>query len=96
MLGPDGYVAECTGENLFAVRNNDHLHNSARGNSGRHYARQPDHAGSRSWLLGRRRADLSRPALYCRRSVCLRHCGRSRCALREIDFRVIGMAKQVL
>ena len=78
MLGPDGYVAECTGENLFIVRNKNDLHHAARRNSGRHHPRQPDHAGSRLGLLRGRGADLPRSALYCRRSVCVRHGGGSR------------------
>ena len=47
MLDPQGYVAECTGENIFVVRDNVIYTPGSRSDSRRHHARQPDDAGAR-------------------------------------------------
>ena len=66
MLDPQGYVAECTGENIFLVRKQRDLHPGARSHSRRHHARQPDGAGARSGPHRDRGTDFARPALHCR------------------------------
>ena len=92
MLGPDGYVAECTGENLFLVR------------SGRIYT--TPRAGilegiTRDTLimlaadLGYtvREEPISRDQLYIADEVFVCGTAAEVVALREIDFRTIGAGK---
>ena len=92
MLDPYGFVAECTGENLFLVRDGKIV--------------TPDSATvlegitrdallddrPRPRLRGRGRPGEPRPALRGRRGVRVRHGGRGR-GLREIDFRTIGSGR---
>jgi branched-chain amino acid aminotransferase len=92
MLGPDGYVAECTGENIFVVPEQDHyttpragiLEGITRdslitwlGTSGIPLSKSPSRATS-----------FTSPTKYS----CAEPPPKS-AALREIDFRVIGTGK---
>src|SRR5208282_694391 len=96
MLGPDGYVAECTGENLFIVRNN----------AGNKTISTTPRAGilegiTRDSLITLAR-DLgysvveeliSRDQLYIADEVFVCGTAAEVVALREIDFRTIGDGK---
>ncbi|MGA7630541.1 MAG: branched-chain amino acid transaminase [Terriglobales bacterium] len=99
MLGPDGYVAECTGENLFLVRNN-------RSNNGRKTISTTPRAGilegiTRDSLitlagdLGYTVVEepISRDQLYIADEVFVCGTAAEVVALREIDFRTIGDGK---
>jgi len=92
MLGPDGYVAECTGENLFIVRNG--------------IISTPSRAGilegiTRDSLitLARDRGyevveePISRDQLYIADEVFVCGTAAEVIGLREIDFRAIGNGK---
>ncbi len=92
MLGPDGYVAECTGENLFTVRNK--------------IICTPPRAGilegiTRDSLITLARdlghslveEPISRDQLYIADEVFVCGTAAEVIALREIDFRVIGGGK---
>jgi len=96
MLGPDGYVAECTGENLFLVRNRD----------GNKTIRTTPRAGilegiTRDTLitlagdLGYSVVEepISRDQLYIADEVFVCGTAAEVVALREIDFRTIGEGK---
>ncbi|HEY4842921.1 MAG TPA: branched-chain amino acid transaminase [Terriglobales bacterium] len=100
MLGPDGYVAECTGENLFIVRNKD------RGNNGKKTISTTPRAGilegiTRDSLitladdLGYSVVEepISRDQLYIADEVFVCGTAAEVVALREIDFRTIGDGK---
>jgi len=99
MLGPDGYVAECTGENLFLVRNN-------RSNNGKKTISTTPRAGilegiTRDSLitlahdLGYSVVEepISRDQLYIADEVFVCGTAAEVVALREIDFRTIGDGK---
>jgi branched-chain amino acid aminotransferase len=92
MLGPDGYVAECTGENLFIVRNK--------------VISTPPRAGilegiTRDTLITLARdlgysvveEPISRDQLYIADEVFVCGTAAEVIALREIDYRVIGEGK---
>lgn len=92
MLGPDGYVAECTGENLFIVR------------SGRIYTTPKsgilegitrDSLITLAGDLGHAIAEepISRDQLYIADEVFVCGTAAEVIALREIDFRTIGNGK---
>ncbi len=96
MLGPDGYVAECTGENLFIVRNN----------AGKTTISTTPRAGilegiTRDSLITLARdlgysvaeEPISRDQLYIADEVFVCGTAAEVVALREIDFRVIGDGK---
>src|SRR6202161_2386637 len=100
MLGPDGYVAECTGENLFIVRSKD------RSNNGNKIIYTPPRAGilegiTRDSLIALARdldysvieEPISRDQLYIADEVFVCGTAAEVVALREIDFRVIGEGK---
>src|SRR6266853_1969795 len=100
MLGPDGYVAECTGENLFVVRRN------ARDNVGNKIISTTPRAGilegiTRDTLITLARdlgysvveEPISRDQLYIADEVFVCGTAAEVIALREIDFRVIGKGK---
>jgi branched-chain amino acid aminotransferase len=100
MLGPDGYVAECTGENLFIVRNKDRAHN------GKNSISTTPRAGilegiTRDSLitlahdLGYSVVEepISRDQLYIADEVFVCGTAAEVVALREIDFRTIGDGK---
>ena len=77
MLDPQGYVAECTGENIFVVRNNV-IYTPGRGAILEGITRDSlDHAGARPGSHRRRRTNFARPALYRRRGIRLWHRRRS-------------------
>jgi branched-chain amino acid aminotransferase len=96
MLGPDGYVAECTGENLFVVRNH----------AGSKIISTTPRAGilegiTRDTLITLARdlgysaveEPISRDQLYIADEVFVCGTAAEVVALREIDFRVIGDGK---
>jgi branched-chain amino acid aminotransferase len=96
MLGPDGYVAECTGENLFVVRNRD----------GNKIICTTPRAGilegiTRDSLITLARdlgysvveEPISRDQLYIADEVFVCGTAAEVVGLREIDFRVIGDGK---
>src|SRR5271156_6560264 len=96
MLGPDGYVAECTGENLFIVRNN----------AGNKIISTTPRAGilegiTRDTLIMLARdlgypvveEPISRDQLYIADEVFVSGTAAEVVALREIDFRTIGDGK---
>jgi branched-chain amino acid aminotransferase len=96
MLGPDGYVAECTGENLFIVRNN----------AGNKTITTTPRAGilegiTRDSLITLARElgyflveePISRDQLYIADEVFVCGTAAEVVGLREIDFRVIGNGK---
>ena len=92
MLDPQGYVAECTGENIFLVRGNI-IYTPARGSDPRrHYARQPDGTGND---LGHTVVEepISRDQLYIADEVFVCGTAAEVVGLREIDFRTIGNGK---
>jgi branched-chain amino acid aminotransferase len=99
MLGPDGYVAECTGENLFLVRNN-------RSNNGKKTISTTPRAGilegiTRDSLITLAQdlgysvveEPISRDQLYIADEVFVCGTAAEVVALREIDFRTIGDGK---
>jgi len=96
MLGPDGYVAECTGENLFVVRHQ----------GGTRTVSTPPRGGilegiTRDSLITLARdlgysvveEPISRDQLYIANEVFVCGTAAEVVALREIDFRVIGDGK---
>jgi branched-chain amino acid aminotransferase len=100
MLGPDGYVAECTGENLFVVRN------AVREKNGKKTIYTTPRAGilegiTRDSLITLARdldytvveEPISRDQLYIADEVFVCGTAAEVVALREIDFRVIGNGK---
>ncbi len=100
MLGPDGYVAECTGENLFIVRN------MVRNKEGNKIISTTPRAGilegiTRDTLITLARdlcysvveEPISRDQLYIADEVFVCGTAAEVVALREIDFRVIGDGK---
>jgi branched-chain amino acid aminotransferase len=108
MLGPDGYVAECTGENLFVVRNNirNNIRNNVRDNVRNKIIYTTPRAGilegiTRDSLITLARdlgysvveEPISRDQLYIADEVFVCGTAAEVVALREIDFRVIGDGK---
>jgi branched-chain amino acid aminotransferase len=108
MLGPDGYVAECTGENLFIVSNDarNDARNNARNNARNKIIRTTPRAGilegiTRDSLIRLARdlgysvveEPISRDQLYIADEVFVCGTAAEVVALREIDFRVIGDGK---
>ncbi|MGD0468404.1 MAG: branched-chain amino acid transaminase [Terriglobales bacterium] len=104
MLGPDGYVAECTGENLFIVRKN--VRNNVRDSVGNKIISTTPRAGilegiTRDSLITLARdlgysvveEPISRDQLYVADEVFVCGTAAEVVALREIDFRVIGDGK---
>jgi len=100
MLGPDGYVAECTGENLFIVSND--VRNNARNKIIRTTPRAGILEGiTRDSLITLARdlgysvveEPISRDQLYIADEVFVSGTAAEVVALREIDFRVIGDGK---
>jgi branched-chain amino acid aminotransferase len=100
MLGPDGYVAECTGENLFVVRN------KVRNKEGNTTVYTTPRAGilegiTRDSLITLARdlgysvieEPISRDQLYIAEEVFVCGTAAEVIALREIDFRTIGDGK---
>jgi branched-chain amino acid aminotransferase len=100
MLGPDGYVAECTGENLFIVRNKDRAHNgkktiSTTPRAGILEGITRDSLITLAHDLGYSVVEepISRDQLYIADEVFVCGTAAEVVALREIDFRTIGDGK---
>jgi branched-chain amino acid aminotransferase len=92
MLGPDGYVAECTGENLFTVRNKV-IYTTPRAGILEGITR--DTLIMLAGDLGHSVVEepISRDQLYIADEVFVCGTAAEVIALREIDFRVIGDGK---
>ena len=100
MLGPDGYVAECTGENLFIVRNKDRAHHgkktiSTTPRAGILEGITRDSLITQAHDLGYSVVEepISRDQLYIADEVFVCGTAAEVVALREIDFRTIGDGK---
>jgi branched-chain amino acid aminotransferase len=92
MLGPDGYVAECTGENLFLVRNGQ-IYTTPRAGILEGITR--DCLITLAGDLGHTVVEepVSRDQLYIADEVFVCGTAAEVVALREIDFRTIGSGK---
>jgi branched-chain amino acid aminotransferase len=92
MLGPDGYVAECTGENLFLVRNG-RVYTTPRAGILEGITR--DSLITLAADLGHTVTEepISRDQLYIADEVFVCGTAAEVIALREIDFRMIGNGK---
>jgi branched-chain amino acid aminotransferase len=77
LLDPEGYVAECTGANIFAVRKGELLTPAPKRSSRASRAR-PSSRWPRTWDSKSRDAAEPRSALRRRRSLCLRNGRRDR------------------
>jgi branched-chain amino acid aminotransferase len=96
MLGPDGYVAECTGENLFVVRNqarNKIIYTPPRAGILEGITRDSLIALARDLDYSVIEEPISRDQLYIADEVFVCGTAAEVVALREIDFRVIGEGK---
>jgi branched-chain amino acid aminotransferase len=92
MLGPDGYVAECTGENLFLVRNGI-IYTSPRAGILEGITRDSLIILARDLGYSVVEEPISRDQLYIADEVFVCGTAAEVVALREIDFRVIGDGK---
>jgi branched-chain amino acid aminotransferase len=92
MLGPDGYVAECTGENLFIVRNNV-IYTPPRAGILEGITRDSLITLARDLGYSVVEELISRDQLYVANEVFVCGTAAEVIALREIDFRVIGNGK---
>jgi len=92
MLGPDGYVAECTGENLFIVRNNV-ICTTPRAGILEGITRDSLITLARDLGYSVIEEPISRDQLYIADEVFVCGTAAEVIALREIDFRVIGKGK---
>jgi branched-chain amino acid aminotransferase len=92
MLGPDGYVAECTGENLFTVRNKI-ICTSPRAGILEGITRDTLITLARDSGYSVIEEPISRDQLYIADEVFVCGTAAEVVALREIDFRVIGDGK---
>jgi branched-chain amino acid aminotransferase len=92
MLGPDGYVAECTGENLFVVRNQI-IYTTPRAGILEGITRDSliTLAGDLGYSVVEE--PISRDQLYIADEVFVCGTAAEVVALREIDFRAIGDGK---
>jgi branched-chain amino acid aminotransferase len=96
MLGPDGYVAECTGENLFIVRNKDGnriIYTTPRAGILEGITRDTLITLARDLGYSVVEEPISRDQLYIADEVFVCGTAAEVVALREIDFRVIGEGK---
>ena len=96
MLGPDGYVAECTGENLFIVRNiagNKVISTSPRAGILEGITRDTLIILAHDLGYAVVEEPISRDQLYVADEVFVCGTAAEVVALREIDFRVIGDGK---
>jgi len=89
MLGPDGYVAECTGENLFVVRNNM-ICTTPRAGILEGITRDTLITLARDLGHSVVEEPISRDQLYIADEVFVCGTAAEVVALREIDFRTIG------
>jgi branched-chain amino acid aminotransferase len=92
MLGPDGYVAECTGENLFLVRNKI-IYTTPRAGILEGITRDTLITLARDLDYSVVEEPISRDQLYIADEVFVCGTAAEVIALREIDFRVIGNGK---
>jgi len=92
MLGPDGYVAECTGENLFLVRNG-RIYTSPRAGILEGITRDTLIALAGDLGYAVTEEPISRDQLYIADEVFVCGTAAEVVALREIDFRTIGAGK---
>jgi branched-chain amino acid aminotransferase len=92
MLGPDGYVAECTGENLFIVRNNV-IYTTPRAGILEGITRDSLITLARGLGYVVVEEPISRDQLYIADEVFVCGTAAEVIALREVDFRVIGKGK---
>ncbi len=92
MLGPDGYVAECTGENLFVVRNNV-IYTTPRAGILEGITRDSLLTLARDLGYTVNEEPISRDQLYISDEVFVCGTAAEVIALREIDFRTIGDGK---
>lgn len=92
MLGPDGYVAECTGENLFLVRS-DRIYTTPRAGILEGITRDSliTLAGDLGYTV--LEEAISRDQLYIAEEVFVCGTAAEVVALREIDFRTIGAGR---
>ena len=96
MLGPDGYVAECTGENLFLVRNKDGskiIYTTPRAGILEGITRDSLITLARDLGYSVVEEPISRDQLYIADEVFVCGTAAEVIGLREIDFRVIGDGK---
>jgi branched-chain amino acid aminotransferase len=96
MLGPDGYVAECTGENLFIVRNKQGektISTTPRAGILEGITRDSLIALARDLGYSVVEEPISRDQLYIADEVFVCGTAAEVVALREIDFRTIGDGK---
>ena len=96
MLGPDGYVAECTGENIFVVRNiagNKTIYTPPRAGILEGITRDSLITLARDLGYSVVEEPISRDQLYIADEVFVCGTAAEVVALREIDFRVIGDGK---
>src|ERR1700686_1004811 len=89
MLGPDGYVAECTGENLFLVRNNI-IYTTPRAGILEGITRDTLITLARDLSYSVVEEPISRDQLYIADEVFVCGTAAEVIGLREIDFRTIG------
>jgi branched-chain amino acid aminotransferase len=89
MLGPDGYVAECTGENLFVVRNKA-IFTTPRSGILEGITRDSLITLARDLGYSVVEEPISRDQLYIADEVFVCGTAAEVVALREIDFRMIG------
>jgi len=92
MLGPDGYVAECTGENLFVVRNNV-IYTIPRAGILEGITRDSLITLAHDLGYSVVEESISRDQLYIADEVFVCGTAAEVIALREIDFRTIGSGK---
>lgn len=92
MLGPDGYVAECTGENLFLVRNGC-IYTTPRAGILEGITRDTLIALAADFGYAVTEEPISRDQLYIADEVFVCGTAAEVVALREIDFRTIGSGK---
>jgi branched-chain amino acid aminotransferase len=92
MLGPDGHVAECTGENLFLVRNG-RIYTTPRAGILEGITRDSmiTLAGDLGYVVSEE--PISRDQLYIADEVFVCGTAAEVIGLREIDFRAIGSGK---
>jgi branched-chain amino acid aminotransferase len=92
MLGPDGYVAECTGENLFLVRDKI-IYTTPRAGILEGITRDTLITLARDLGYSVVEEPIARDQLYIADEVFVCGTAAEVIALREIDFRVIGDGK---
>ncbi len=92
MLGPDGYVAECTGENLFVVRNG-RISTTPRAGILEGITRDSLIALAADLGHAVTEEPISRDQLYIADEVFVCGTAAEVIGLREIDFRTIGSGK---